>query len=133
MFVVSNLFDAWCNVEVSNFVVTGSLGDYPPSCLGFRLASDASAKTSSAIVVKFDSIYLINHFKFDGVPDALSKPTSGRELQNPFLYVVDVSSDNDHWETVIDHSICKCYATQDLYFPCVGARWAIVSGFLLTL
>ena len=39
------------------------------------------------------------------------------EIRHPYLYILEVSRDGHDWTTVIDHSICKCYFTQELYFP----------------
>jgi len=98
----------------------------PPSRLQFRLCSNVpSNATTTSITFEFDNLYLVNHLKFDGVSEVKGESSSilsKKELRNPFLYVVDVSSDCLHWDRVLDHSICKCYHSQDLYFPCVAIR-----------
>lgn len=45
------------------------------------------------------------------------------KIKNPYMYVLEVSKDGKEWQVVIDHSICKCYSTQELYFPRHAARY----------
>ena len=123
LYVVSNLFAAPCQVRVSsNVEMLGSPRYMPPSRLQFRLCSNVPSDDATSIIFKFDNLYLINHLQFDGLPEVKGESDFSKELRNPFLYVVDVSSDSVHWERVIDHSVCKCYHSQDLYFPCVAVR-----------
>ncbi len=123
VYVASNLFDFTCKVEVSNFAMRGSM---PPNSLDFRLSTDAPSCVESAITFRFENLYLINHLKFEGVPVSQSNTEKLGELRNPFLYVVDVSADNERWMRVMDHSICKCYFSQSLFFPCVAVRCVCV-------
>ncbi len=106
-----------------------------PCHLEFTLQSDASY-TNSIIEFQFDDIYIINQLKFDAKPSVWSEyydqtvarssgsPESNgdEDIKNPYLYIVQVSKDASDWSTVIDHSICKCYFTQQLYFPRHAAK-----------
>lgn len=96
--------------------------------------SDAN-DTYSAITLKFDETYVINQLTFDARPLVWedSTPLCGEpeemaynhEIKNPYMYVLEVSKNGSDWSVVIDHSICKCYFTQELHFPRHAARYQI--------
>ena len=66
--------------------------------------------SDSIICFQFDDIYIINELWFDAWSlDIIT--------EDPFLYILQVSKDGFNWSTVIDHSNCKCYSVQQLYFP----------------
>ena len=72
--------------------------------------------TYSAITLKFDELYIINYVSFNAKP-LVWDGCDLDPIKNPYMYVLEVSKDGDKWTSVIDHSICKCYSTQSLYFP----------------
>lgn len=72
----------------------------------------------------FQDLYLINELKFEGYPHSWPEEDEIKpKVKEPFCYTVEMSKDLLQWVTVVDHSKCKCYATQQLYFPKQAARW----------
>lgn len=129
-----NLFESPSTTlkECSNFRVSivpdmfGKVDVELPCHLEFTLSSHAS-QNLSFIHFEFDDIYVINHVKFDGRPltweSSIENAEYDHEIKNPYSYILQVSRDGANWSTVIDHSIYKCYFTQDLYFPNIATKF----------
>ena len=100
--------------HASNTVYYGQL----PKNVTLALTSNAPLNYS-AITYEFGMPYLMNHIKFNGKPEASEDQAL---LKNPFMYKLLVSKDGSSWDTVIDHSFCRSYHTQDLYFPTKAAK-----------
>ena len=105
----------------------------------FTLLTDAYG-ICSLITFKFSDVCVINQVMFDARPfvwdDCSDDPVDvayDKDIRKPYLYVLEVSKDGVSWTTVIDHSVCKCYCTQELYFPRHAARYVkvIIVTFLL--
>ena len=93
---------------------------YSPVAKNCYLSLTSKASLNySAITFDFGMLYLMNHIKFDGQPEFSEDQA---EKKNPFMYKLQVSKDGLVWDTVVDHSICKTYHTQDLYFPTKAAK-----------
>ena len=103
----------------------------------FTLMSNPTDVVYSTITFKFDDVYVINQVTFGGWPtvweDSGTYETGTpdwayeHEIRNPYMYVLEVSKDGVNWSAVIDHSICKCYCIQDLFFPRHAVRYVYVS------
>ena len=120
----SNIFSLFHPYDYVNFDLmfsresdTVCYSRHPKNCI-LALTSNAPLNFS-AITFDFGMPYFMNHIKFDGEPEASEDPA---ELRNPFMYKLQVSKDGSVWDTVVDHSICKSYHTQDLYFPTKAAK-----------
>ena len=83
----------------------------------FSLMCRASEAGYSAITFKFDDLYLLNELRLQAESGG-----SRCEVKEPFSYYVEVSKDEEKWVCVVNHSRCKCYALQQLYFPKQAAR-----------
>ena len=86
---------------------------------GILALTSSTSLNYSAINYDFGMPYLMNHIKFDGKPEASEGQA---ELRNSFMYKLQVSKDGSVWDTVVDHSICESYYTQDLYFSTKAAK-----------
>lgn len=135
-----NLFDdrSTSLTDCTNFRVSiepkmfGKIDVVLPRHQEFTLTSNA-ADTYSTITFKFDDVYVVNQVTFGGWPTVWEDSgTYGmgtsdwayeHEIRNPYLYILEVSKDGASWSAVIDHSICKCYCIQDLFFPRHAARY----------
>ena len=82
----------------------------------------------SYISFRFDNLYLINQLKLEGRPLG-SVQRAENKKEKPFCYRVEVSRNEMDWVQIVDHNKCKCYYTQELYFPKQAVRWAYV-GFM---
>ncbi len=87
-----------------------------PSDYKFYILSRASHKVSSITLMLCD-VFLVNKLKFEAYSDSWREDGNFDEIKEPFSYKIEVSKDSNSWMTVIDHSNCKCYFTQQLYFP----------------
>jgi hypothetical protein len=124
--------------ECSNFNVTidselfGKIDVKLPCHQEFTLMFPAP-DVHSAIVFQFADLYVINQVTFVAWPLVWDDDGGWAEgsmyandLKNPYMYILEVSKDGSNWTTVIDHSICKCYYNQDLYFPRHATKYANV-------
>ena len=87
----------------------------------FQLICRATEAGYSAITFKFNDLYLINELH-------IQAESGGQrcEVKEPFSYLVEVSKDGERWVCVTNHSRCKCYSLQQLYFPKQAARLAFI-------
>lgn len=97
--------------------------------------SPGTSGNCSSITYQFDDIYVINQVMFGAWPmvweDSFTcgeEAAYQHEIRNPYMYILAVSKNGSDWTTVIDHSFCKCYFTQDLYFPRHAAKYLLYSG-----
>ena len=112
----TELFETWnFHREISPDKVIGEF--CPPFDFTFKLLCRAKDAGCSAIMFKFDDLYLINELR-------IKAESSGNkcEVKEPFSYLVEVSKDGEKWVGVVNHSRCKCYALQQLHFPKQAAR-----------
>ena len=97
--------------------------DIVPSHFLFHILSRAT-KNASYITVAFDKEYLVDELKFIAYSHCWGEKGKIEEIKEPFSYKVETSKRNmDTWTTVVDHSVCKCYHTQQLFFPKQAAQY----------
>lgn len=92
-----------------------------PSDYLFHILSRATLRNTFVTLV-FSNVYLINELKFVAYSDTWGEDRRYEEVKEPYSFKVEVSKDELTWTTVTDHSMCKCYFIQQLYFPKQAAR-----------
>ena len=88
--------------------------------------------SSLCFTVSLNGKFLLNHLEFEGNPqENASLVTPLNEIM--CTYSIEVSSDGNNWNTLVNYQGYDCHHHQDIWFPKQAIRFALYVLFIFIL